>query len=675
MSKSLMMELQEFPEHLKLDNSFNSENIYSFHLSNLNISKITKSEFADHFHFLCKGCNGIPIIKFIEKNKIKYICKCKDSPKKLLIKDIFNYLIYSDNIEDDPKELKCNSHPNEKYIYYCEKCKKNICNICLEKCIEHEKKIKPALDKNTIDKSKYIMDKINEKNKISTDEDEDNNSIDLDEDNNPHFKLVCNKKISQNDEKQNEISSGDNIIIVKNERKNIENIDEEEFIDIVNENSKDKLYDEENIFLELCSIILYDYHNYPNQIHKETISDLEKYTTLYFGDFNEINLKYEFQEENVKYNSLELFGEIFVNNNYENCFLAINKKIIELSRYIELSTLFENSNVILNWPIKLEVKLIERKSKIMNNMSFMFYGITTLQPTSNFSEFNTINITKMSYMFYNCSTITKLPNISKFNTKNVTDMSYMFYNCSSLLEFPDISRFNTSNIRDISYMFYNCSSILKLPDISIWNMENVVDMNNMFCNCESLISIPDISNWNINNNIRNISKLFNNCKSLISLPKISKWKIKRDLFTKDMIDGCNKLEINFKEKENTYTNILNFLKRINNITDSCFEYALNIFFICMMIVFFFYFLLVAYFPIYISINIVELGYSTINPLEYFNLNNYTNISYIAASNNITNLTQIIEEYENEKNFLNHIINFTFINGGIPFESDSKKLKY
>ena len=82
----------------------------------------------------------------------------------------------------------------------------------------------------------------------------------------------------------------------------------------------------------------------------------------------------------------------------------------------------------------------------------------------------------------------------------------------------------------------------------------------------------------------------------------------------------------------------------------------------------------AYFPIYISINIVELGYSTINPLEYFNLNNYTNISYIAASNNITNLTQIIEEYENEKNFLNHIINFTFINGGIPFESDSKKFK-
>ena len=66
-------------------------------------------------------------------------------------------------------------------------------------------------------------------------------------------------------------------------------------------------------------------------------------------------------------------------------------------------------------------------------------------------------------------------NILKIKLKgidNITNMSYMFYGCSSLLSLPDISRWNTNNVTDMSYMFYNCSSLSSLSDISKWNTNN-----------------------------------------------------------------------------------------------------------------------------------------------------------------------------------------------------------
>ena len=130
-----------FDENPKLP-SLNS-NIYSEHILSLSLSNISKTKFAEHYHFLCRFCNEVPVIKFVKRNKIKYEYKCeKESPRILLIKDIFNYLLYSDKIDIDLSKLKCINHKDEKYIFYCEKCKKNICYKCFEDCIEHEKKNK-----------------------------------------------------------------------------------------------------------------------------------------------------------------------------------------------------------------------------------------------------------------------------------------------------------------------------------------------------------------------------------------------------------------------------------------------------------------------------------------------------------------------------------------------------
>ena len=533
-----MLELSEFYEEPNRIPGINSD-IYSFDIFALTLSDIKKGEFAQHYHFVCKLCKDIPIIKFIRRNRIQYKCKCKeckDSPKELSIKDIYDYIQYTEQIGIEANELKCKEHENEKYVYYCENCKKNLCNKCIENCFEHEKKIKPlTLDRNTYEKSQYIIDIINkEKEKFQNSINSGKSNFNLDDDNIKGYKLIIDKddnvdikRVYLEENKNNifndskKLKSDNNIPPLElNNISCINNDEESEIINNINEINDDDMSEQEYI-INLFSIIIDDYKNYPNFNLTETISNIGKYASLIFDDYNEIILEYEFEKENVKYNKIELFGEIFVNNNKDNCFLVINEKLIDLDRFIYLSEIYNNLYKI-SFPIKLEVRLIEQKYKKMTNMSFMFYGIKTLKSSSNFIKFNAKNITKMSYMFYNCSSISELPDISNFDTSNVTDMSYMLYNCSSLNKLPDISKFNTKNVIDMSYMFYNCSSIKELPDISEWNMEKIRDISSMFCNCESLLSLPDnISNWNLRN-VENMNNLFKNCKLLKDISYILK---------------------------------------------------------------------------------------------------------------------------------------------------------
>ena len=112
-----MLELSEFYEEPNRIPGINSD-IYSFDIFALTLSDIKKGEFAQHYHFVCKLCKDIPIIKFIRRNRIQYKCKCKeckDSPRELSIKDIYDYIQYTEQIGIEANELKCKEHENEKF--------------------------------------------------------------------------------------------------------------------------------------------------------------------------------------------------------------------------------------------------------------------------------------------------------------------------------------------------------------------------------------------------------------------------------------------------------------------------------------------------------------------------------------------------------------------------------
>ena len=65
---------------------------------------------------------------------------------------------------------------------------------------------------------------------------------------------------------------------------------------------------------------------------------------------------------------LKIFGDNFVKNNKNNCYLLINGKKIDLCSEI---------NIKEEQKENLEIKLIE--TKIITDMSYMFYNCSSLQ--------------------------------------------------------------------------------------------------------------------------------------------------------------------------------------------------------------------------------------------------------------------------------------------------------
>ena len=134
-------------------------------------------------------------------------------------------------------------------------------------------------------------------------------------------------------------------------------------------------------------------------------------------DISEINLIYNIKEEEIN-----IFGSEFVKNNKNICKMIIDNKEYEIT---------ERYNII---------------SKKINKLKIKLKGIN--------------NVTNMSYMFYGCSSLSSLPDISKWNTNNITNISYMFNECSSLSSLPDISKWITNNVKDMCYMFSKCPNTI-----------------------------------------------------------------------------------------------------------------------------------------------------------------------------------------------------------------------
>ena len=111
-------------------------------------------------HYLCKKCLDFPIIDYCNNETLKYNCKCGYF-ESIPIKDIFNYITYLDKNKKLNSNLICMLH-NEKYIYYCYNCKKNLCTQCYDYCSKHDL-IDLIREDGTKKNTNFILDYINAK--------------------------------------------------------------------------------------------------------------------------------------------------------------------------------------------------------------------------------------------------------------------------------------------------------------------------------------------------------------------------------------------------------------------------------------------------------------------------------------------------------------------------------
>ena len=259
----------------------------------------------------------------------------------------------------------------------------------MEICIEHKSKIIILKDIGIYNKLKYIIERMNEKTN-DVDNSLNNESSNISSSQLTFKSSNQTKSVSDNIIENNK----DNYFIVK--KPNKYEINEGELIKAVDATETEN--NEEEYYFELFSIIISDYKNYPNYNHYPIISNIEKYISFYSGDHDEINLKYEFNEKDIDNNNIKLFGELFADKNKENCFLIINEKVMDLCSDIDLSNIIvDNKNI--KYPFQLEVKLV-KANKIektqFEKLIFMFFGISTIKPISNFSFYKNIDITKIN---------------------------------------------------------------------------------------------------------------------------------------------------------------------------------------------------------------------------------------------------------------------------------------
>ena len=403
----------ECKENIKMDIKDYKINLYDckngHRKENILLNEFEETQNIDLSHIKCDICKKNN--KSISYNNIFYKCLtcnnnicplCKSNHDKE--HKIINY---------DDKYYICEKH-TENYISYCEECKINLCTLC-----EGHKKHKRIFYADELPKKKELIEKKNKlKNKIYS----INNEI----------KMLINIL--------NEVMNKMNIYYKINE----------DIINNYDDNNKNRNY--ETIYY----LNQFQNNNYIDELNQITKSNSikDKFNNIFnlYSKMNidEINIIYKAKEKEIK-----LFDEDFVKNNKNNCRLIINGKEQDLKEKYTFG-LFSTKKEVL------EIKL---------------KGIT--------------NITNMSYMFYGCSSLSSLPDISKWNTSNVTDMSCMFDRCSSLSSLPDISKWNTSNVTNMSCMFYGCSSLSSLPDISKWNTSNVTNMSGMFNGCKDSLNIPE----------------------------------------------------------------------------------------------------------------------------------------------------------------------------------------
>ena len=358
-------------------------------------------------------------------------CHHCNEKNEFSIKQAINVICNSQKID---KNISCEEHL-EKFSYYCKDCNKNLCEKCVKskehknhniidfnQC-DYEVKIKNIKDNEIY---KIFIKKINETEIMS--KCENNSANDFLRDTmvlNKNFE-VKNKYNIQNN-KNNDLMS---ILSV------IDKIDKEE-----EEEPNENYY-----YFCLFEIVFHDCETFPNYTHIENINNIANFFNYKFKkDKIEILLKYI---NNNKQTEIKLFGNKFIENNKELCYLIIDDKRNDLIEYLKLGHTKKKE--------ELQIKLIIKDEKKFTNMSYIFHECTLLLSLEVISKMKLVNITDLSHAFHGCLSLNKIPD-NIWDTSNVIDMSYLFYFCISLHEIPkNISEWDTSKVINMEKMFYGC---------------------------------------------------------------------------------------------------------------------------------------------------------------------------------------------------------------------------
>ena len=430
-------------------------------------------------HFFCKKCHLIPTIRFISITDIIYSCGCHEDYPENINKFLENTIVY---IKDKIKEKNnpffkltifyCQEHKEQKYFYYCESCKVNLCRKCMREKNEHKDHCIIIFDQ--------IMNEIDKKIKFINDK----------------FYLNTSLFIS----------------------------DSSDFLE------KDKYKDEiSKGIIELISVVFNDYNSYTNFTHFQIISNFSQFLEHIIRTKSSIISDIELEEQVKIYNRRDLQKSI----NKPELIIAIEfskNNLFDITQLckanlINLKTLKLRENNISNIEPLIFAKFKDIKeidfsvNKLGNeNIEFLcqldFSQLYYLNLFSNFfTDFNFFKINnnkklKNLHCLYIGSNrfIDNEDNI-KFDASNLTEigLSNGIFNDKSIRH---INNFMFNNLKIIFLYSNDISSLsfinkLELPKIKeFWINSNFIDEYYPLCKYKTLEKIMIRNNY-----IKNIDNL------------------------------------------------------------------------------------------------------------------------------------------------------------------------
>jgi len=253
--------------------------------------------------------------------------------------------------------------------------------------------------------------------------------------------------------------------------------------------------------------------------NRKVIDEFNDYEKSFRKNNKDIYIIYEVKDKDIDENhfvsifgrNLEENGTDFVKENKEKIKIIINNEEKALEYKYELKKGYH----------KIIIKLI---SDEIINLSYMFYGCTSLKSIEGLKYLDTKNITDFSKMLNGCESLSDIKGLQDWDVSNGKDFSDMLAQCKSLSDIKPLENWNVLNGNNFGGMFCQCESLSDIKPLENWNVSNGNNFSCIFRECKLLSDIKPLENWNVSNG-NNFSGIFRECKLLSDIKPLENWNV------------------------------------------------------------------------------------------------------------------------------------------------------
>ena len=243
---------------------------------------------------------------------------------------------------------------------------------------------------------------------------------------------------------------------------------------------------------------------------------------------------------------IKIFGERFVNNNYDKVNIIFEHQLYNLQTKFDFKkTGFHKISFVITKSIKDFSGMFcngefDNVLEILDESGDSSLELNThLTDVSCLENLDVGNCENLSYMFYGCVNIKKFDFLKSWNVGNCKSFKRMFGECRfSNIDF--LENWNFESCENLSEMFYSCKNLKNVNGAKNWNVKSVNNFSSMFKHCANLISVNELEKWDMKN-AQNIEEMFRDCRNLVYINKLEKWVLNPNVSKGDIIAGDNRV--------------------------------------------------------------------------------------------------------------------------------------